>query len=194
MKIELLERMEVPPLHYYAGVSDIPDDCPHKKHLITYLNNFVDNINQGRGFLFHGDYGQGKSAAACILLKAAAVMKKTGLFIMCGKLSHLIWKDISFDEEQSYYERILAVDLLVLDELIFFDNKSDYLIEQIIRERLNLMRSTIITTNLPIKGPNSISEKYPALTNVMTEYVLPVRFSGHNFRESLAEDIKKDFQ
>lgn len=194
MKIELLQRMELPALHYYAILSDIPDSCPQKKYLIKYLNDFTSNLDEGLGLLFYGDYGTGKSAAACIMLKAAAAMKKTGLFIMCGKLSHMIWKDVPFDEEQSYYDRILSVDLLVLDELIFFENKSDYLVEQLIRERRNALKATIITTNLPIKGQNSISEKYPAFANVMTEYLLPIKFSGHNFRSGLADDIKKDFQ
>lgn len=193
MKIELLKRMEVPVLHYYATLSDIPDDCPQKKYLTKYINNFNENINEGIGLLFYGNYGTGKSAAASILLKAVAVTKRTGLFVMCSKLPSLIWKDVQFDEEQSYYDRILSVDLLVLDELIFFENKSDFLVEQIVRERLNAQKATIITTNLSIKGENSIQQRYPALFNVMTEYLIPINFAGYNFRKPIAEELKREF-
>lgn len=193
MKIELLQRMQVPVLHYYAMLSEIPDQCPQKKYITKYLSNFLENINEGIGLLFHGSYSTGKSAAASILLKAAAATKCTGLFVMCSKLPDLIWKDVQFDEAQSYYDRILSVDLLVLDELIFFENKSDYLVEQIVRERLNLQKSTIITTNLSISGENSIQQRYPALYNVMTEYLIPINFSKHNFRNSIAEELKREF-
>ncbi len=188
--LEHLRRMEVPKLHYHVSLTNIPDTCPQKEQILHYLKNIKNYLSEGFGLLFFGDYSTGKSAAACMILKAGAILGKSGLFMMCSAIPDLVYNNRLFDENESYYNRLKSVDILVIDELLFFKDQRDFLIEQLIRERRNALKTTIITTNL---SKNDIKSVYPALYQVLIETVMPVKFAGHNFREDRRKEIAEAF-
>lgn len=187
-----LEHMLVPELHWKCTLEEIPNECPQKEHLIKYIENFKYNLGCGLGMIFWGDYSNGKSGAAVILLKIAAINGKTGLFIKASKIPGMIIEKHKFDETTSMYERIQEVDLLVIDEIILRgdDRYTDTIAEEIIRDRVSNQKSTIITTNY---SPAKINDKYPALAAVMKEAMVPVKFRGKDFREEQKEKIESEW-
>lgn len=186
-----LERMCIPKTYWYCKLAEIPDECPHKKLLEKYVSKIEFNVNEGHGLLLWGDYGQGKTGLTSIILKAGASVGIIGLWIRAANVIKYVMEKVRFDANETMLERAYNVDLLVLDELVLYgdDRQSDTVIENLIRERINEKKTTIITTNL---NPAGLREKYPALSNVLQESVFPIRVSGHNFRQDLAADIAED--
>src|SRR4051812_35248356 len=96
-----LIRMRVPRLHWHVKLSEIPDECPHKKILERYIANLRSNLIEGKGLLLNGEYGTGKSAIGCIILKAAASLGRTGLFVRAGEIIKAVLDKTPFDEEST---------------------------------------------------------------------------------------------
>ena len=188
---EHLERMCLPRLYWQAKLAEIPESCPHKKYIQKYVESIKSNVQQGLGLLLHGDYGGGKTGISSIILKAAATNGYIGLWLRAPNLARAIMTKEMFDKKNTVWERACEVPILVVDELIIYNDNRDPFIEDLLRERINNQRATIITTNL---NPNDIKMHFPALAAVMKEALFPIKVSGHNFRDSLAKEIQDEFQ
>ena len=187
---EYFESMRVPPRFRGVSFEQIPER--ERKVVLNYAKNLPTCLKKGWGLLLWGNYGYGKSAAACCLLQTIAELGKTGLFTVFDDLAGYIINKEHYDEEETYVERLLRVDLLVIDEVILSsrDSFKDTCVESIFRKRLNNFKSTVFTSNL---NPKQISENFPALSAVMKEVILPVKFDTLNFRDSSAKEIEKFF-
>ena len=152
---ELMERMMVPKVHWNASMSEISNRSGHKKIIQEYLDDIEGNIKKAKGLLLFGSYGSGKSALGSIILKHAALKRHIGAWITCRTIPNLQIKETAFDENQTVYERLLSVPILVLDELILRDDMkyTEHVLEFVVRDRVDSQKSTILTTNL---APNTL--------------------------------------
>ncbi len=188
---DYLKRMNVP-LNFW----DVQLDCikePQKRVIIKYLTDFKKFLKKGYGLLLWSGYGSGKSAAAAVILRdGVALNGKTGLWIFADDIPTYIIEKTRFDEHETFYDRLLSVDLLVIDELILRkrDRFADTSVEMVFRRRLAARKSTIFTTNL---SPEVIKEEYPALENALRESVYPVKFFGQ-FRDNKAALLKEELK
>lgn len=179
---ELLNRLNVPKVHWQASITKVPSSgAKHRKIVSDFCEDLENNLKAGQGLLLFGDYGRGKSALGAVILKAAAVKGKFGLWIRAKELPNLIINDIAFDEEETVMERAENVPLLVIDE---FQIRNDIrfgevAVEDLIRRRIDARKSVVVTTNLT---PSQIKDKYPALASVMQDCIYPVKVQGHDFR------------
>lgn len=181
----VLDRLHIPQVHIKAVLDKIPGNPKHKKTLESYVNNIKKNVDKGQGLFLHGEYSRGKSALAAICLKAAyGQCGYIGLWIKAGDIPNYIINEIQFDSEETYYERCLSVPLLVIDEFklrkdIKFTENS---VEDLVRARIDLQKSTIITTNVSLK---QLEEEYPAFHVVLQEGLYPIKIQGHDFRKGI---------
>lgn len=187
IEVSALKRMGIPPLFYECTMSGIPDTCPHKMYLYNYIYSLETHIKDGVGLLLLGEYSTGKTAASCIVLKACLdKLKKVGLFISAKDIPRYVIEQTAFDAENTYYQRMLKVPLLVIDELALHssDTYRDDVIAEVIRDRVYEKRSTIITTN---QSREALMELDRPLVELMKEALIPIVFTGVNFRQQKAK-------
>lgn len=195
---EHMEHMRVPKRYWRCKLSKIPDECQHKGVIQRYIINMAENLSEGIGFLFYGDYDTGKTGSAVILLKAACAKGYSGLYTAARDIpSYFSYrKEHWFSDGISMKARILDVDFLVIDELILHEGDTwrDTVIEEIIRDRAGKNLVNILTTNLaPVGTGTSVKANYPALHAILQECAVVVKVHGHNFRTEIKEKLKGKF-
>lgn len=186
----MLERLQIPRVHWNTKASLIPDSCKHKKLIVEYVENISANVCKPRGLLLFGTYSAGKSGCAAICLKAAAFRGCIGLWLVANSVPTVQIEKTPFDEEVTLYERACSVPLLVLDELqIRSEVKGiEQYVERLIRLRVDAKLATIITTN---HTPAEVSAKFPALAAALLEAVVPMKVDGHDFRKEISNGLLK---
>lgn len=112
-----------------------------------YAEHFAEYLKDGKGLLFYGDVGTGKTLhAACVannLIDRGYKVKLTSLGIEADK----IW---AAEDKAAYINSLCNYDLLILDDL-GAERKTEYMQEmvyKIINARVAQCRPMIITTNL----------------------------------------------
>jgi DNA replication protein DnaC len=98
-----------------------------------------------------------------------------------------------FDEDQTYWDRALNVDVLVIDDLGKGTQDSTglgaRLIDELIRHRNASKLVTIITTNM---NQRDLAEELKVSTmSSLKEHVFPIHVSGIDRRDSVAVGMSK---
>lgn len=186
---EIMERLNVPPVHWQACMSAIPNTVKYKATIAEYLENVCNNCTKlNKGLLLWGEYSTGKSAIAAMCLKAAACKGIIGYWIRAEMIPTYRIENTRFDAEQTVYERCLSVPLLVIDELILRTEMkyTEYAAEELLRCRVDARKCTIVTTN---KSIADLQTKWPSLIAVMQECIYPVKISGKDFRKEIGKTL-----
>ncbi len=116
-----------------------------------YSQNMENNLNAGRGLLFFGRPGNGKSHLAAALVRTALALGKTAVIKRVPMLLSFIranYQDGAFTEEQ-IMKTLTNVDLLVLDDCGAekWTRWTEPTLYTIIDERYSWEKALIITTN-----------------------------------------------
>lgn len=178
-------RAHIPRKHWYTSIDAIPDACAHKRYLERYVDTLLDNIKAGRGLLLRGEYGAGKSGAACALLKASIARGARSLFLSAPDIQEFVIKDTPFDEDLTMIERAREVHMLVVDDLGSEYSKgagsfASRETERLVRHRIGAQLPTILTTNL---NQEQFAEMYgDGFVEVLKEGVVEITLSGHDWR------------
>lgn len=155
----------------------------------NYAENFGEMMKRGKGLLFYGDVGTGKTFyAACIV---NALIDK-GIPCLITNFSRLV-NTISgmYDGKQEYIDRLNRFDLLVIDDLAA-ERDTEYMNEivyNIIDSRYRAGLPTIITTNLSaeeIKNPAEIGKQ--RTYSRLLEMCIPVEVKGKDRRKAKLKD------
>ena len=182
-----MNRMKLPKKYMgeEVNIKGIPDRCAHKEWVLEWGKNLLQNVKEGKSLLLYGNSSTGKSAIGAMCLKALFNYTEvlTGLWVRARQVPEFIIEDTMYDDLETYKERMLAVDLLVIDEYMIFPNQNTFrqdTIEHIFRDRADANKSTIITTNMtPMKMNNEAYTFY----QVIQEHCEILKITGHNFRE-----------
>lgn len=158
-----------------------------------YAENFEKMRENGKGLLFYGTVGTGKTfAAACI---ANALINK-GFPCMVTNLSRLI-NTLSgmYDGKQQFIDSLNRYDLLVIDDLAT-EADTEYrneIIYNVIDSRYRAGLPLIITTNLTAQElKQSADIKKQRIYSRLFERCIPVEVKGADRRrEKLKDDYKK---
>ena len=167
-----------------------------------YSETIAQRLDAGEGMGFHGDVGTGKTMLAFMITKAALDAGRTVAVFSFPRLLAAIrdsYRDDSSDGYGDFLDRLVAVDLLQLDDL-GAERPSEWAAEQIfllIDGRYEAKRSVVYTTNLALPGvddgrpgPESLSERIGHRTaSRLGEMAPPVPLFGLDQRIALAPDL-----
>lgn len=157
-----------------------------------YVENFEELKKSGKGLLFYGECGTGKTyIAACI---ANALMDKGTPAMMTNfnRISNKLQE--SFDGKQAYLDSLNKLDLLVIDDLAA-ERKTEYMQEvifNVIDARYRAGLPMIFTSNLAlkdIKNPQGNFEK--RIYDRILEKCFPIELKGDSHRR---KNLKDDFE
>ncbi len=155
----------------------------HKTVITKYLEMMPGVLNTRQGLYLWGDYGQGKSALAAIMLKGILQYDKIGLWINAKEWPGYVINHMEWMEGISYLNRALMVPLLVIDEFQIRQEVKfqESCIEDLLRARIALNKPTIFTSNIV---PSILKGIFPAFHSVLQECCRPVHVKGYDWREA----------
>jgi DNA replication protein DnaC len=175
--------------YWNAGIAGIPDHCAYKAKLKALVDNLHIDHKEGRGAIFCGEQGFGKTAASTILLKAAIARGGQGFLCYVKNL------ELAFEKPWVYltpegvpiWDMATRGHFFVLDDLGAEIQAAGYkagntqAIESLIRARHNSRLPTYITTNLPL---SKLAEVYGSFKTILLDKKRFdfVHVSGHNWR------------
>jgi DNA replication protein DnaC len=166
-----------------------------KKSLLfrRYCEKWQQVKDKNTGLIIFGDVGTGKTFYAnCI---ANEIRNKYGE--LCLTITTKMLTGISTFDKMDIIRRIIAVDLLVIDDL-GAERDSEYaqeIICDLMDERDKTDRPTIITTNLSyqdLKLPQSIQQQ--RIYDRVLKMCSPVEMSGKSEREKIAAQKKDELK
>jgi DNA replication protein DnaC len=193
-----MERMRIPPRYreaHFDGVSA----GPHKMELYNYLVALDEMLARGVGLVLHGKNGTGKTSAAVIALKEARRRGNTGLFVEAASLKDIKFASKGFEGETRLWDRILDVDVLVIDDLgkgvRDKEGAEERLLDELLRFRGAYCRATYITTNMSAiprrRGDASQLEEFlkASTIHMLSETSVSIAMVGADLREGALDDV-----
>jgi DNA replication protein DnaC len=150
--------------------NDSPDEV-YSRAALNYVERFSNMLEGGKGVIFHGAVGTGKTfISACI---ANALIDK-GYPCLVTNFARLV-NTISgmYEGKQKYIDGLNDFDLLVIDDLAA-ERDTEYMnetVQNIIDSRYRLGKPLIVTTNLTeyeLKNPTDVKKQrtYSRLLNM----------------------------
>lgn len=189
-----VRRANLPERYWEASLNAIPDRLAYKQKVEKYLGSILEMLDQGIGlYLWSTENGSGKTSIAALIAKEALRYGKTVFFEESSRLKGSLINKEQFEEGTSIEERMMVVDVLILDDIgKEYRTSSGYaenVIETLVRARVQKVKTTIMTGNVHPKDMKKIySEDFAAL---LKESVVPVNVTGHDFREARAKALSK---
>lgn len=159
----------------------------------NYVANFSEMREKGKGLLFYGSVGTGKTYAAACIANALTDKGTACLVTNFARLRNTIQG--MFEGKQEYIDSLNRFDLLVIDDLAS-ESESDYMKEivfNIIDSRYRAGLPLIITTNLTggeLKNSTDIRNK--RIYSRLFDMCIPLEVTGvDRRREKLKDDFKE---
>ena len=194
MTVADMKRANVPPRFWNVKLSEIPEHLEYRDKVRKYLEKMNEMLENGIGlFLYSDENSTGKTSIAVLALKQALRLRRTAYFEESGRLKAALIRAEEFEENIPIERRIRTVDLLVLDDVSKGDRtKSGFaenLIEGILRDRSQNLKTTVLTSNL---RPNKIEQVYSAdLAALLRETTIPLKISGYDWRALKAKELRQ---
>lgn len=177
--------------YWTCSIKQIPDKCTYKKALTNMVANLPKDERRGKGAIFWGKHGFGKTSAGSIVLKAAMARGGQVHSRMAGMIEHAYdkrWTETNADGVE-IWDVLTNVQIVLIDDLGQEIVAAGYkagdtgMIEELIRCRYDRRLTTYITTNL---GPQDLIQHYSPICSILLE---PSRFEhvevdGHNWRKN----------
>lgn len=200
---EDLVRMGIPLRFWNSTVEKIPDDdvgsLSTKTAIINYMKNLEKMREAGVGLILWGDYGVGKTSASVVVAKEFRRCGHTVLFLDAASLKRHVISREQFDEDESYFDRIHSVDLLIINDFgKGINDTKGYgaaLFDEIMRDRSSKKKITFISSNLqPERWANAYEDDglglKKATMDILRECMIPVRVQGDSQRGEGLEKVK----
>ncbi len=176
--------------YWPVSVQRVPDTCSHKVKLISMISNLPRDERNGKGAVFVGNHGYGKTSVASIMLKAAMARGGQCYHRLASSIEHAYekrWTETNSDGIE-IWEVLTRSQLLTIDDLGTELASGGYkagdirIIEELIRRRYDDRLVTYITTNLPVP---ELIKQYPSVSSILVDpsrfYSISVR--GFNWRK-----------
>lgn len=187
-------RSHIPVRLWEASWVKVDPEAKHHKPLSKFLDQLDDMLSRGIGLYLWGDYSVGKSSCAAIIAKQVIARGGTALFVSADDLKDLYINETPFDEDYTMVERLLRVDLLIIDNVGEEPDReySGSRIVRIVRARVDDRKMTIITTNL--KKADVQARYGDKLLEVMCGSMMPVEMRGKNWRRDMGVKLTEWFE
>lgn len=173
---------------YQATWSDLTLD--HKSWLAAreISNKIGEIISQGLNIMCKGPTGTGKTLAAILICRAAMQAGHTVMKLDWNRFLDSVrdgYNDRTQEPEGKKFDRVCAVDLLLLDDIAAGGDDSKYSssrLEKVITRRYDAQLPTIITANLTGRSLGELLGDRAA--SRINGRVIELVFDGQRFRET----------
>ena len=156
-----------------------------------YVENFPEFLKAGKGLLFFGSVGVGKSFLAACICNA---LIDNGYTAYMTNLSRLDKQIFSAKDKQEVIDGLERFDLLVIDDF-GIERQTDYMNENVyavIEARRGSGLPMILTTNLTAEqlsaGQDEVKNR---IMSRLKEVCIPIQFTGQDRR---AKKLTEDYQ
>ena len=175
--------------YWFTKRTLIPDSCPYKHQLKSMIDTLPQDAAAGKGAIFYGGFGHGKSSGGVIMLKAAYVRGAQMFFRKANLMKEPFRKQWAYltPEGVPVWDMMTRCYFSVLDDLGAELAQAGYeagdirIMESIVRDRYDAHLPTYITTNLSMVD---LANAYPSLGTIFLDpsrYHL-VEVTGKNWR------------
>lgn len=170
------------------------DDGSHPevmKAARNYVENFKTFKESGKGLLFYGSVGTGKTYVAAAIANALVDKSIPVLVTNFARIANKLQE--SFDGRQAYLDDLNKFDLIVIDDLAT-ERKTEYMQEivfNVVDARYRSGLPMIITTNLEmetLKNPPNVSDI--RIFDRILEKCFPIEVKGKSHRR---KKIKEEY-
>ena len=175
--------------YWKCTVEQIPNHCTYKGDLRKIIDSLPANVRNGKGAVFWGNHGYGKTSAADIVLKSAMARGGQSFHRMAVTIEHAYnkrWVDTNLDGIE-IWDMLTNSQLVVIDDLGQEIAAAGYkagdtrMLEELIRLRYDSRLTTYITTNLPMPD---LMKHYQPIASILLEKPRFefIEVTGHNWR------------
>jgi len=186
-------KARIPEIYWRLDEKNFKGDKAALKVVMKYCNKIDNAMDEGLGFLFYGNNGNGKTTLSCIIGKYAI---KHGYSVYYGTLQsylNLIMDSFGSDNQtEKVRDLIKNVDLLIIDELGKEHIKKNEAtgtvfglseFEQILRYREGKNKAIIEISNL---RPQQLESRYGAsITSLLEGSMKPYEVMGIDMRRTM---------
>lgn len=175
--------------YWRASINAIPAGCAYKEILAKMVSSLHTDEIKGKGAIFYGDQGFGKTSSAVIMLKEALARGGQGYFCFAKNMDAFFERprDHLTPEGVPVWEMATRCHFFILDDLGTELHAAGYkagntqIIETLIRTRYNNRLPTYITTNLAL---SEWRESYGAFKTILLDdkRFYHVKVAGKNWR------------
>ncbi len=200
-----MTRMNIPRRYWrvnFGGISELAKWSDEQKKEILSPRDFVGNYvkemsehwSNGVGLYLWGPNGCGKTSISVCLAKEFRRRGHTTLFIESAMLKQKIINSHQFDGTQSYMDRAVQVDVLIIDDLgKGTADRTGFgarMIDELIRARNARQVITIATSNMNPRD-EEFSETFILSTlETMKECMIPYQVVGENQRDATGKKLR----
>ena len=191
---EDLQRSKIGARYWTVSLGSIPDEYAHKQKVGKWIEKIDQFIKNGVGIHLYGESGSGLTSLGCICAKAALSAGYTSLYMTSFALRRVVSEKPEFDDFSDMYTRVRTVDLLVIDDA---ERGQDNIwgkiaLEEIIKSRLSHKKAFIFITKC---NPTSIAAFFGVdIAGALKEACIPIECALINWRDKIAEDLKKQIE
>lgn len=158
-----------------------------------YVDGFDEVYREGKGLLFYGGVGTGKTFMASCIANALIDKGRTALVTNFGRIANELQAD--FNHRQAYLDGLNKFDLLVIDDLAA-ERDTEYMGEivmNVVDSRYRAKKPIIVTTNLSgseLKNPSDMRKQ--RVFSRLFEMCIPYEVKGKDRRrKTLIDDMEK---
>jgi len=161
----MLKNVGIGRAYWQCTIGKIPDECGYKYSLTEMIASLPADERAGKGAIFYGNHGYGKTSASAIMLKSAMARGGQCFHRMAATVEHSYekrWVETNTDGVQ-VWDMLTQSQLLTVDDLGHELAAAGYkagdtrIVEELIRLRYDDLLTTYITTNLPINSARRLS-------------------------------------
>lgn len=176
--------------NYWAvDVERIPKHLPHYRALKSIIANLHVDVPAGRGAIFHGNKGTGKTSAGVICLKEIIsrggqtfMFKALGLSDVAKRRAFRVTPEGIPIWEMLLQRQVLLLDDLGAEPVKSYGEDDTRVVEEVIRARYDEGLPTYITTNMKFEA---LIQTYKSIDSILLDpsRYEPVAVGGKNWRK-----------
>lgn len=113
----LIDKMgdaNIPVGYWFLKLADFQGPQNVQKAAIEYIKSIEDNYGSGRGLIFTGNFGTGKTTAVCSVLKSALIKGYSAYYTTLNDLIHYF---SDFETKSEFFGIVTKSDFLCIDEV-----------------------------------------------------------------------------